>query len=127
MKWPIRGPVTSKFGTRVHPVTGKKDRFHNGIDIAAVVGTPVISPADGYVTDVYTHKYGGDTLIIKHVNGKESRMCHLDKIHVSIGQRVDEGEHIANSGNTGRSTGPHLHYGIRDKAGLYLDPLTILQ
>jgi len=122
MIWPAPGRISSPYGNRKHPVTGVKGRFHNGIDIACAEGTPVVSPADGKVTSTYDNQFGGLTMIILHDNGLESRMCHLNKYLASPGDRVGQGEAVAESGNTGRSTGAHLHYGIKDAGKNYVDP-----
>lgn len=119
---PISGRVTSKYGNRVHPVTKQADRFHNGIDIGAPIGAKIVSPADGKVTGVYETAFGGHTLIIEHDNGFESRMCHLNEILVLVGEKVKQGQHVAFSGNTGRSSGPHLHYGMRNEKKEYVNP-----
>jgi murein DD-endopeptidase MepM/ murein hydrolase activator NlpD len=123
---PMAGAIRSKFGNRIHPVTKEAGRFHNGVDIAAPIGREIVSPADGLVLDVYTTEFGGKSLIVLHDNGLESRMCHLDDWRVLKGARVLQGQVIAINGNTGRSTGPHLHYGIR-LAGNYIDPETIIK
>ncbi len=116
---PLSGRITSKFGDRIHPVTRKKT-FHNGIDIAGPIGEPIYSPDVGIVTDVYTTEKGGLTLITQH-GGVESRMCHLDKVHVKKGDQLARGQRIADCGNTGVGTGPHLHWGLKIK-GNYVNP-----
>jgi murein DD-endopeptidase MepM/ murein hydrolase activator NlpD len=119
---PLKGKVISKFGNRIHPVTQLPDRFHNGVDVPAPIGTKIVSPADGKVSQIYNHEFGGITLIIIHDNGFESRMCHLNEIVVKEGEKVKQGQFVAFSGNTGRSTGPHLHYGMRNEKKEYVDP-----
>jgi murein DD-endopeptidase MepM/ murein hydrolase activator NlpD len=123
---PTPGRITSKYGKRIHPVTKVADRFHNGIDIAGPIGQKIVSPANGKVIQTYNHEFGGITLIILHDNGFESRMCHLNKVLVATGERVTQGQTIAEVGNTGRSTGPHLHYGIRNAKKEYVDPETVI-
>jgi murein DD-endopeptidase MepM/ murein hydrolase activator NlpD len=123
---PLAGRITSKYGNRLHPVTKVPDRFHNGVDIAAVVGAKVVSPADGKILQTYDQEFGGLTMIILHDNGYESRMCHLNKFLKKAGDIVKQGDEVAHSGNTGRSSGPHLHYGMRDKNKNYVDPQTLI-
>ncbi len=109
--WPVRGWVTSGFGYRRSPFTGKR-QFHTGIDIATRLGTPIVAPADGVVT--YTGWEGGfgRMLVINHGHGIVTRYGHLHRILVKVGQRVKRGQVIATVGNSGRSTGPHLHYEV---------------
>lgn len=106
---PTNGWVTSLYGTRVSPFTNRK-MFHSGIDIAAAIGTPIIAPAKGIV--VHSGKKGsyGNIVKIDHGNGIVSLFAHVHEKFVRIGQKVNRGDRIAAVGNTGRSTGPHLHY-----------------
>ena len=104
------GRISSLFGERIHPVTKIKS-FHNGVDIAAPVGTPVYTPVDAYIAQVYDHAIGGKTIILKDINSNDRfGFCHLAQQLVKAGQTVPKGTMIAQSGNTGRSTGPHLHF-----------------
>lgn len=124
--WPTNAensPITSQFGMRLHPVTGEYTN-HNGIDIAIPTGTEVIATSDGTVSFVGTdpNSTAGLWIKIDHGNGISSVYMHLSEIKVSLGQVVSQGEVIALSGNTGRSTGPHLHFGISVN-GTYVDPL----
>jgi len=125
MKLPVEGRITSGFGKRVHPVTGKPN-FHNGIDIAVPIGTPIICPADGvvYWLNEDPKIKGGKQLIIRH-NGAEYRTgyAHLNKIYVKMGEPVREGQIIAHSGNTGIGTGAHLHFTYTDANGIKKNPL----
>lgn len=109
--WPTRGWVTSTFGQRISPFTGLA-HLHKGMDIANRVGTPVVAPADGIVVKVRREANLGKTITIKHGYGIRTMYGHLSKTNVRIGQKVKRGEQIANIGNTGRSTGPHLHYAV---------------
>ncbi len=120
--WPIEGPhpVTSGFGYRVHP-TLKTRRFHNGIDLGVPIGTPVVSPQQGEVAAVATDKTSGTYVIVDHGHGVRTTYCHLSEAVVAGGAAVDRGTLLAKSGNTGRSTGPHLHYIVRI-AGEPVDP-----
>jgi len=119
--WPTKGSLSSPFGYRISPFTGRSE-FHNGIDISARVNTPIIAPANGSVTSVAWHRYTGRTLTIEHGYGMVTKYAHLQKVLVKKGQHVKRGETIALLGNTGRSTGPHLHYGVY-LDGAAVDPL----
>lgn len=110
--WPTRGWVTSGFGYRPYPFTGDQ-KMHEGMDIATRMGTSIVAPANGIVTFVGTEGSFGNTIVIDHGYGKTTRYGHLSEIYVRIGQRVRRDEKIASVGNTGRSTGPHLHYEVR--------------
>ena len=110
-RWPVRGPVNSEFGTRVSPWT-KAPEFHAGIDIRAERGTSVHAPAAGTVTLAGSHAEYGLTVILDHGNDIRSIYGHLSKIAVEIGQRIERGTELGLTGNTGRSSGPHLHYEI---------------
>lgn len=102
--------VSSHFNpNRLHPITGRRSP-HNGVDFAAPVGTPVMSIGDGVVERVGNHRYAGKYIDINHGNSYKTRYLHLDKTFVRKGQQVRRGEKIAHTGNTGRSTGPHLHF-----------------
>lgn len=104
------GRISSPFGERIHPVTRVKS-FHNGVDISAPIGTPVYTPVNAYVAQVYDHTTGGKTIILKDVqNGDRYGFCHLSLQKVGVGQIIPAGYMIALSGNTGRSSGPHLHF-----------------
>jgi len=118
---PTPGRITSPFGRRVHPFT-KTSIFHEGIDIANREWTPVISSADGIIKSVVRKPYYGNLVIIDHHgNGYTTRYAHLNKASVVEGQVVRRGEMIGYMGNTGRSTGPHLHYEVR-KFGRPINP-----
>jgi murein DD-endopeptidase MepM/ murein hydrolase activator NlpD len=113
-RWPVRGPVNSDFGQRRSPWAPNSE-FHSGIDIGAPIGTPVKSPAPGVVVFAGPHAEYGVTLIIDHGNDTRSLYGHLSKLQVTMDQVVKRGETVALSGNTGRSSGPHLHYEIQVK------------
>lgn len=117
---PIRGLITSKFGNRIHPVTGASE-FHNGVDVAAVQGTAVISPAGGIVSNVYYNSLGGNQLIIDHTE-IVTGYAHLNAVLVKVGDKVTAGQKIAIVGSTGQSTGAHLHFTLR-KGGNLVNPL----
>ncbi|MBW2057348.1 MAG: peptidoglycan DD-metalloendopeptidase family protein [Deltaproteobacteria bacterium] len=109
---PARGWISSGFGYRISPFTGTI-QMHEGIDISNAVGTPIVAPADGLVVKV-GREYGyGKVIVINHGYGIITLYGHLHKTHVKIGQKVKRGDLIGEVGNTGRSTGPHLHYEVR--------------
>jgi murein DD-endopeptidase MepM/ murein hydrolase activator NlpD len=110
--WPTRGWVTSGFGNRIYPFTGER-RMHEGLDIAASYFTPVVSVADGIVTLVGEEDNYGRTVVVDHGYGYSTRFGHLQNFFVRVGQKVRRGQKIGTVGNTGKSTGPHLHYEVR--------------
>lgn len=126
---PVREEMTwrtSSFGWRIDPFTGRR-AFHSGVDFAGSKGTPIYATADGFVSYAAADKYLGNTIIIEHrkkdldeqgqpyarQGGYQTEYGHLDKIAVEKGQQVKRGQQIGTMGNTGRSTGPHLHYAVR--------------
>ena len=119
--WPVRGWVTSEFGPRRSP-KGIGSRFHEGLDIAASIGTPVFASGDGVVT-FSGYKNGlGKTVIIDHGFGVTTVYGHNSALYVQEGQKIKRGSNIAAVGRTGRSTGPHLHYQIVVD-GVPVDPM----
>jgi murein DD-endopeptidase MepM/ murein hydrolase activator NlpD len=122
---PLGGRLSSTFGNRMHPITGKPS-FHGGIDIAVHEGTWVCAAADGVVTFAGDNGgHYGKAVFILNQNGYETQYGHLSKILVHYGQRVSAHKLIAKSGSTGRSTGPHLHFTIK-RYGVCVDPLKFL-
>ena len=110
--WPVKyGKITSKFGNRNHPVL-KSVKFHRGVDIAVSIGTPVYSGIKGKVTFAGRKGNYGNLVEIEGNDGIKVRYAHLNSIDVVTGQKVSDGEKVAETGNTGMSTGPHLHYEI---------------
>jgi len=109
--WPTKGWLSSRFGYRISPFTDERE-FHKGIDISTRLNTPVIAPADGIVTRVGRNGGFGRMVIIEHGYGLVTKYAHLEKIMVKKGQTVKRGDKIGLVGNTGRSTGPHLHYEV---------------
>lgn len=110
--WPVKGWLTSLFGMRKSPFTGRRV-FHEGLDIACRTGTPITASADGIVSFSGIKSGYGKMVIIDHGYGYQTCYGHNSKIFVKVGQRVKRGEKIAAVGNTGRSTGSHLHYEVR--------------
>ena len=109
---PARGWFTSKFGYRISPFTGRPV-MHNGLDIAAAPGAPIHAPADGIVSFAGYDPGYGKLVSIDHGYGVVTRFGHTSQIFVEVGQKVTRRDLIAAVGNTGRSTGPHLHYEVR--------------
>ena len=110
--WPVEGQVTGSFGERIDPFNGE-GAFHSGVDIGSSYGAKIIAPADGVVTLVDTMGGYGKTIMIDHGNGICTRYGHLSGFAVTTGQRVQRGDVIGYVGESGRSTGPHLHYEVR--------------
>ncbi|MDF1614130.1 M23 family metallopeptidase [Desulfurivibrio dismutans] len=108
---PVPGTLTSPFGRRSDPFTGQP-AMHDGLDIHNRVGTKIKAPAAGVVTTSKYTRFNGNYMVIDHGNGFETRYLHLQRSLVQKGDRVERGQEIAQLGNTGRSTGPHLHYTI---------------
>lgn len=104
--------VTSSFGYRVSPFTGQRE-FHQGFDISTRKGTPILATADGVVTFIGKKGFLGNTIIIDHGHGMVTRYGHCSKFLKKRGEKVKRWEPIALVGNTGRSTGPHVHYEVR--------------
>ena len=120
-RWPIKGRISGVYGSQ-RILNGEPRRPHFGIDIAAPTGTRVAVPADGVVTMVHPDMFfSGGTMIVDHGHGLSSAFLHLSRILVEKGQRVAQGETIAEVGSTGRSTGPHLDWRI-NLFGRRLDP-----
>lgn len=120
--------IASRYGQRIHPITRMKS-FHNGIDIVMPIGTTIVAPADGIVEDVYENAIGGLQLLYKcSVEGVTYifGFAHLSRVVVQKGEAKREGEVIAYSGNSGRSTGAHLHLTTRMN-GVLVDPLSVYQ
>ena len=109
---PVRGYVSSGFGYRKSPFTGKREH-HNGIDIVAPRGAAVVATGDGKVTHAgWRNSACGRSVTLQHRFGFVTRYCHLDKVRVKVGQQVWRGNTLGYIGSTGRSTGPHLHYEV---------------
>ena len=118
--------VTSKYGIRKSPFTGAV-QFHDGVDFRADIGTTVMASLDGVVEVVSQNWLYGKFIIIKHYNGYKTLYGHLNSYNVKKGDKVTRGRKIAESGNTGNSTGPHLHFGAYDKNGKGVNPLELLK
>jgi|KBSSwiStaDraftv2_1062776.scaffolds.fasta_scaffold52014_2 murein DD-endopeptidase MepM/ murein hydrolase activator NlpD len=110
-RWPVRGGVNSEFGNRQSPWTGDKE-FHSGLDIRAERNTPIYAPAAGIIVHAGPAQDYGTAIVLDHGQDIRSLYGHLQKLNVQVGQRVERGAVIGYTGNTGRSSGPHLHYEI---------------
>lgn len=124
-RWPTATPfrVSSHFNPRrTHPVTGRVAP-HNGTDLATPIGTPIMTTGDGIVHRTGNHPFAGKYVEIDHGNAYKTRYLHLHRILVKRGQKVERGDRIALSGNTGRSTGAHLHFELHIN-GRPVNPLT---
>jgi murein DD-endopeptidase MepM/ murein hydrolase activator NlpD len=129
--YPLMNParVTSRFGWRVHPLTGTR-RFHSGIDIAAPAGTPVVATATGTVVSAGWNGGYGKAIVIQHNDVQQTLYGHLSEISVQPGQQVTQGSVIGLVGSTGNSTGPHLHFESRSPNGtgwVAVDPTQDIQ
>lgn len=121
---PVNGRISSDFGNRFHPID-KKIKFHGGIDIAVPVGTKVVAAADGIVKFAGWKGGYGNVVVIEHADGSETLYGHNSKLLVIEGQKVSGGEPISLSGSTGKSTGPHVHFEIRQNGEL-VNPSKVL-
>jgi len=117
---PTSGWVTSHFGYRIDPFTDRRT-FHRGLDVAARIGAPVVSPAEGVVTFTGLNGGYGRTVMVFHGYGISTLYAHLSEVHVKEGQRVGRGDLLAAVGNSGRSTAAHLHYEVIVH-GVHVDP-----
>jgi murein DD-endopeptidase MepM/ murein hydrolase activator NlpD len=123
--WPVEGYISSPYGMRMHPKTGKKD-FHGGIDIAAGPGNQVRATADGIVSFAGWSGNNGNLVVLEHGFGYSTFFAHNRKVLVKTGQKVRRGEVIGYVGSTGNSTGPHVHYEIWND-GKQVNPYKFLQ
>ncbi len=130
--WPLfstsKIAISSPFGDRFNPFTGKISLTpHSGIDLVTTFGDPVIATADGYIRDNWImHWKYGRWVIIQHKNDIETHYAHMLKVIVHEGDWVKKGQVIGYLGNSGMSTGPHLHYGVC-KDGVFIDPINFLR
>jgi Membrane proteins related to metalloendopeptidases len=121
---PAKGWITSRFGYRMSPFSGKT-ALHAGLDIAAAPGSPVYAPADGVIIFASYDEGYGKLVSVDHGYGVTTRFGHMSQIYVQTGQRVNKWDVIGAVGNTGRSTGPHLHYEVRIN-GTAVDPINYI-
>jgi LysM repeat protein len=118
--YPTRGRLTSRYGWRISPFTGIRS-FHNGVDLANAVGTPVWASMEGVVKSVGYNQAYGNYIILNHRGGYQTLYGHMDTISVKTGQRIGQRQRLGTMGNTGYSTGSHLHFSIY-RWGSTLDP-----
>jgi murein DD-endopeptidase MepM/ murein hydrolase activator NlpD len=124
-RYPIIGGLSSFFGFRPDPITGVRS-FHNGIDLMGKPGTPILAAMAGVVAEVGFNRNFGNYVIIKHSGGYQTLYGHMTRYIVDHGQKVQQGQKIGEVGNTGYSTGPHLHFSIF-RNGAPVDPLHFLK
>ncbi|AKI98363.1 peptidoglycan-binding protein [Kosmotoga pacifica] len=124
-RWPVYGVISSNYGWRTHPITGKL-AFHTGLDIAAPMGAPIFAAATGYVVFAGLKGGYGYMVEIQHDNGMITRYAHMSHISVYVGQRVFMGSLLGRVGATGLATGPHVHFEVRDNEYRTVDPLSTL-
>ena len=124
--WPVEGMLTSPFGERDHMMGGGGTQFHAGIDLSVPAGTPVRAAQEGIVVFAGYHGAYGKAVKLDHLDGLSTLYAHNSRMLVHVGQNVQAGQVICLSGNTGRSTGPHLHFEVH-KDGWPVDPLQYLQ
>jgi murein DD-endopeptidase MepM/ murein hydrolase activator NlpD len=110
--WPVKGHITSHYGNRSDPFNGEAE-LHLGVDISALFGTQVHSPADGKVIYAQRKSAYGNLIIIDHGNGLTTRLGHLSRFNVKVGQKIRKNDVVGYVGTSGRSTAPHLHYEVR--------------
>ena len=122
--WPLQGQVVSGVGMRLSPLTGKKE-FHSGLDIPNPVGTPVHASGDAMVESAGVNGGNGRSIVLDHGQEITTQYAHLSKIFVNEGEAVRKGQPIGLVGNSGRSTGPHLHYEVRIH-GIPIDPRKVI-
>jgi len=122
---PVEGIVTGVYGTQRF-YNGERGNYHNGHDIAAATGTPIYSPSSGKVILTGDYYYNGKFIMINHGNNLISIFLHMNDIHVTKGSIVKKGELIGTVGNTGLSTGPHLHWSVLLN-NAYVDPLGLVK
>lgn len=124
-RWPVTGRISGVFGSQ-RILNGKPRSPHNGVDIAAPTGTPIVAMTDGIIALVHPDMfYTGQTVMIDHGHGLTSVYVHMSKTYVKEGQKVLKGDVIGEVGMTGRATGPHLHWGV-SLFGTHLDPALLV-
>ncbi|WP_250257846.1 M23 family metallopeptidase [Dermabacter sp. Marseille-Q3180] len=117
-------PITSPFGYRVHPTLGYR-KMHDGVDFGANCGTPVYAAESGTVKiSGYKSSASGNAVVLDHGNGVETEYFHLSAESVNVGDTVTKGQQVGNVGSTGRSTGCHLHFGLKKGEG-HVDPMSL--
>lgn len=123
---PVDAPITSNYGWRIHPTLGYK-KLHNGADFGAACGTPADAVQAGVVTEVSRTSSSGNRVFVDHGNGVITGYFHLQSFKVKEGDKVAQGQAVGLVGDTGRSTGCHLHFSKVDKSGNYSDPMSLFR
>jgi murein DD-endopeptidase MepM/ murein hydrolase activator NlpD len=123
MRMPVSGRVSSPFGERFHPILGYA-RMHDGVDLAAAAGTPIVAAADGRITSAGWHGGYGRAVSIAHANGVQTTYGHMSRIAANPGEQVHRGQVIGYVGSSGLSTGPHLHFEVT-RNGRPVNPLSV--
>jgi murein DD-endopeptidase MepM/ murein hydrolase activator NlpD len=123
--WPTRGYITSSYGYRSNPFGGGPRQFHTGLDIGAPTGTPIAAAMSGRVITVGYNETNGNYVVISHHSGYRTLYAHMSVIRVKSGAYVSTGARIGDVGNTGLSTGPHLHFTVY-KNGVTVNPRTLM-
>lgn len=123
--YPMNSKITSAFGTK-RIYNGSLKSYHSGTDFRAKIGTPILASNSGIVKISQNRFYSGNSIIIDHGQGVYSCYFHLDKMNLKVGDFVDKGQILGLSGDTGRITGPHLHFSFRIN-GLQVDPLQAIK
>lgn len=123
--WPIKGRITSWFGWRQSPYSSRRSEFHDGIDIASTYGTAIHAAGNGVVTFAGYKGSWGRLVVISHGYGYVSQYAHNSSLLVKAGDKVKRGDIIARMGNTGRSTGTHVHFGVA-KSGNWINPMDLI-
>lgn len=124
LSYPVNAPITSGFGMRKHPISGAM-KLHSGVDFGAAQGTPITAAAGGKVTFAGWASGYGNSVEIDHGSKRETFYAHASAIYVKVGQPVKQGQAIAAVGSTGNSTGPHLHFELKED-GQFVDPMKYL-
>lgn len=120
-----RHKISSNYGWRIHPIS-KERKFHDGVDIAVPTGTGIYSPVSGTVTKSYYSDSGGNMITVQAESGWQITFMHMDSRSVSAGDRIEQGQYMGASGNTGNSTGPHLHLQVHDSGNQPVNPIFII-
>lgn len=120
-----RNKISSNYGYRIHPITGERV-FHDGVDIAVPTGTALYSAVEGTVVDSHYSDSAGNMIIVENDEGWRITFMHMDSRAVSAGDTVKQGQYVGTSGNTGNSTGPHLHIRVHDAEDQPINPVFIV-
>lgn len=116
--------ITSPFGYRIHPTLGYS-KMHNGIDLSDTCGSPILAAEEGKVIEVGYHSISGNLVKVEHADGLITEYFHLQSYQVKEGDQLKKGQELGKMGNTGLSTGCHLHFGLMRGEGNYLNPMSL--